>query len=144
MAVPLRRFKRYRDFWCFTVTVQSGTMAMESGRFPRMLATIAMLGGAANYFRFILHSVRTEPKTVYNSFHRHSITNAETNLGVDSMALKLIATITGHDETVKVYHDTEWDEYSVRMVSAGTGCHTGDKEEALAAARFLAGQHEQA
>ena len=34
------------------------------------------------------------------------------------MTLRLIATIIGHDETVKVYRDVDWNEYRVRIVGA--------------------------
>ena len=60
------------------------------------------------------------------------------------MGLRLIATIVGHDEVVKVYRDSEWDEYRVRVVgaSAESAYHTSDKEDAMGTARVLAGQME--
>lgn len=60
------------------------------------------------------------------------------------MSIKLVATITGNDETVKVYRDTEWEEYRVRVVGgpAGSAYHTDDLDDAMGTARMLAGQSE--
>lgn len=62
------------------------------------------------------------------------------------MTLRLIATIIGHDETVKVYRDVDWNEYRVRIVGADatTTYHTDDKTDAMETARYLAGQCETA
>ncbi len=60
------------------------------------------------------------------------------------MSIRLVATVTGHDETVKVYLDADWQKYRVRIVGAPAVAtyYTDDKDDAMATARVLAGQGE--
>lgn len=57
------------------------------------------------------------------------------------MALKLIMKITGPDESAKVYRDSEWNEYRVRVDGAGpeSTYHTDDKADAISTANYLCG-----
>jgi hypothetical protein len=65
------------------------------------------------------------------------------NVAADSATMKL------NDLSVKVYRDTEWDEYSVRVFKNGVeqvmaSYHTDDKQDAIDTARAMTNQGEQA
>lgn len=55
-------------------------------------------------------------------------------------SLRLIATIAGPCKITKVYRDSEWDEYRVRLYREGQHLasadhHTDDKDDAMQTAR---------
>ena len=59
--------------------------------------------------------------------------------------MKRIHIETLGDKTAKVYRDSEWDEYRVRLyihgeLHAGADYHTGDKADAIATAAAMVEQ----
>jgi hypothetical protein len=59
------------------------------------------------------------------------------------MSLRLIETFIGTTRTVKVYRDSDWDEYVCRLFEGdkefkGAAYHTNDKADALETAKRMA------